>query len=177
MNPAPVLTSILEFPIRGTDAEWDHYRLLVLRQYERSEISTETFKRLRLESWERQLADDPPAPRRSPRRFEPTIENFVELRGPRIREASVLIIRSRPRSDLAKIMWLLNRRGFVVAGKRPREVLRKALEQEIRGVVGRVPTLRVDDAGRYEFIDGSLTGRTRRRWEFLFPTLALHRLR
>ncbi len=177
MNLALVSTGTLELPIRGTDEDWDRYRWLVLRRYERGEISDETFRRLRLESWERQLADDPPLPQRSSKRFEPTRENVVELRGPRIREAGVLVIRSRAASDLATVMWMLNRKGFVVAGTRPREVLRKALNQEVRGVVGRAPTLVLDKESRYRFIDGSLTGRTRRRWEFQFPTLALHRLR
>jgi hypothetical protein len=184
MNPthSPQLSAVpngparvVRLPVNGTATEWHAYRMLLYRKVASGEITDAENRRLRSESWQMELAGPAPPPVPTSR-YYPTAGSPIELTGARIRQAAVLVIRGRPASDLAMVTWALNRRGFVVAGVRPREVLRKALAAELVGVVGRGPTLRMAD-GKYTYIEGSLNGRTRRRWEFLFPTLALHRIR
>jgi hypothetical protein len=68
------------------------------------------------------------------------------------------------------VVTVLVRSGFEVTGRRPVEVLRKALHRETEGVHRRLPTMKLV-IDQYVFIEGSLSVRTFQRWQHRFPTL------
>jgi hypothetical protein len=169
---SPNLTPMPIAPTSGQAKDWDLYRSRIVRHAELGHISFDTYKALLRESWATQMALPPAdASPSQPKQLRPTKGRPITLTGPRLREAAVLVIRSRRVIDLDSLIWMLETNGFIVGGKRPTEVLRKALIREVIGVHSRVPTLRVTPYG-YQFVASSLNERTRRRWEYRFPTLA-----
>jgi hypothetical protein len=103
-------------------------------------------------------------------RFIPLRGHRIRLSGPRLREASVLVVQLYPSLTASDVMTVLARSGFEVTGRRPVEVLRKALHRETEGVHRRLPTMTLV-IDQYVFIEGSLSVRTSQRWQHRFPTL------
>jgi hypothetical protein len=103
--------------------------------------------------------------------FRPSADAQLVLRGARIREAAVLVVRRSEGLSAPETLRALERAGFSVSGARPLDVLRKALNSEVRGVVKRPPSL-LRSNHVYTYISESLSVRTLHRWNQRFPTLA-----
>jgi hypothetical protein len=171
-SATPIPTSTPTVPTTSRAEDWDLYRLRIIRHAELGHISFDAYKALLRDSWTTQMALPPlDAAPTEPTQLRPTKGRPITLTGARLREAAVLVIRSRRAIDLESVMWMLETNGFVIGGKRPVEVLRKAVLREVIGVHNRIPTVRVTEQG-YQFVAASLNDRTRRRWEYRFPTLA-----
>ncbi len=161
-----------EPPTSIANHAWDQYRSELRRYASRGHLSAMQSARLIGVSYDEQ--EDLQRARQPLRAtiFRPSADRTVELRGARIREAAVLVVSRSAGLSAPEILYTLERAGFSVSGARPLDVLRKALNSEVRGVVKRPPTLqRIDHM--YTYIPESLSLRTLYRWNQRFPTLAM----
>jgi hypothetical protein len=158
-------------PTIAADLAWEHYRDELRRCVNRGVISLAEFPGLLGVSYDEQLKLQNGQQRPAVAVFRPMNDALVALRGARIREAAVLTFCRSEGLSAPETMRLLERAGFAVMGARPLDVLRKALDSEVRGVVKRPPTLARSN-NRYTYIRGSLSPRTIQRWNQRFPTLS-----
>ncbi len=169
--PTPI-SPLPQPPTSIANHAWDQYRSELRRYANHGHIPVIQSARLIGVSYDEQ---EKLQQARQPSRatiFHPSTDHTVELRGARIREAAVLMVSRSAGLSAPEVLFMLERAGFSVSGARPLDVLRKALNSEVRGVVKRPPTLqRIDHT--YTYIPESLSLRTFHRWNQRFPTLSM----
>jgi hypothetical protein len=168
MASSPLLP---ELPTVAADLAWEHYRNELRRCVNRGAVPMTEFLRLLDVSYSEQEGTQSAPPISTLAIFRPSANAQPVLRGARIREAAVLVVRHSEGLSAPEILRALERAGFSVLGARPLDVLRKALDSEVRGVVKRPPSLLRSDH-TYTYIVESLSVRTLHRWNQRFPTLA-----
>jgi hypothetical protein len=168
MSTSPLLP---ELPTVAADVTWEHYRSELRRCVNRGAVPMTEFLRLLDVSYGEQERTHRAHPISTLTIFRPSANAQPVLRGARIREAAVLVVRHSEGLSTLEVLRALERAGFSVLGARPLDVLRKALNSEVRGVMKRPPSLLRSDH-TYTYIAESLSVRTLHRWNQRLPTLA-----
>jgi hypothetical protein len=165
-------TTLPAIPLTDSPRDWLQYRTRIRRCFDGGVVDQTEYYQLLLKSYDLELSPTTVGskPSSEARRFLPVNGHRVILNGPRVREVSVLIVRLYPGITAADVTLALQQFGFGVKSPRPVEQIRKALDRETVGVMGRKPTLTVF-LNRYRFIEGSLNNRTLSRWRYRFPTV------
>ncbi len=101
----------------------------------------------------------------------PTVNEPEFVWSARLRRAVVLTCIRHGSVNPVEALAYLTEMGFVVAGDRPLEVVRKALNAEARGIYKRAPSLVKLPDNTYAYRSGSLTDRSLKRWHMQFPTI------
>jgi hypothetical protein len=128
-----------QLPTTSSDGDWDMYRTRLQGCVNRSLIDMTEFSELLVISYDVQFSIPTTPPVSTVERFIPLPGHLITLSGSRLREAAVLLIRNSPVANqyglsAPETLWYLRQAGFSVAGVRPLDVLRKALQQEVKGL-------------------------------------------